>query len=220
MAKKIYVVALANGSVVEAGSKKAVRELEGIVSVTVDGADVTADFVEAPTEYTEYTEAVEAIEAVEEAQAEVEALEGPVPYILFTASRGNAQRLTWRQAIVNPDDELVKVRGCAALLPTQVAEAIGSDKFVSYIPQAMLERSVAEGKPVRGLASTVSDVFNRYTKVLEIKGADRIETALAVFAEVLEAIDGGVTEGEWARPEPEVPELPEAPQGEGEVEAA
>lgn len=217
MAKKIYVVALANGSVVEAGSKKAVRELEGIVSVTVDGADVTADFVEAPTEY---TEAVEAIEAVEEAQAEVEALEGPVPYILFTASRGNAQRLTWRQAIVNPDDELVKVRGCAALLPTQVAEAIGSDKFVSYIPQAMLERSVAEGKPVRGLASTVSDVFNRYTKVLEIKGADRIETALAVFAEVLEAIDGGVTEGEWARPEPEVPELPEAPQGEGEVEAA
>jgi hypothetical protein len=217
MAKKIYVVALANGSVVEAGSKKAVRELEGIVSVTVDGADVTADFVEAPTEY---VEAVEAIEAVEEAQAEVEALEGPVPYILFTASRGNAQRLTWRQAIVNPDDELVKVRGCAALLPTQVAEAIGSDKFVSYIPQAMLERSVAEGKPVRGLASTVSDVFNRYTKVLEIKGADRIETALGVFAEVLEAIDGGVTEGEWARPEPEVPELPEAPQGEGEVEAA
>ena len=217
MAKKIYVVALANGSVVEAGSKKAVRELEGIVSVTVDGADVTADFVEAPTEY---VEAVEAIEAVEEAQAEVEALEGPVPYILFTASRGNAQRLTWRQAIVNPDDELVKVRGCAALLPTQVAEAIGSDKFVSYIPQAMLERSVAEGKPVRGLASTVSDVFNRYTKVLEIKGADRIETALAVFAEVLEAIDAGVTEGEWARPEPEVPELPEAPQGEGEVEAA
>lgn len=217
MAKKIYVVALANGSVVEAGSKKAVRELEGIVSVTVDGADVTADFVEAPTEY---VEAVEAIEAVEEAQAEVEALEGPVPYILFTASRGNAQRLTWRQAIVNPDDELVKVRGCAALLPAQVAEAIGSDKFVSYIPQAMLERSVAEGKPVRGLASTVSDVFNRYTKVLEIKGADRIETALGVFAEVLEAIDGGVTEGEWARPEPEVPELPEAPQGEGEVEAA
>lgn len=217
MAKKIYVVALANGSVVEVNSKKAVRELEGIVSVTVDGADVTADFVEAPTEY---TEAVEAIEAVEEAQAEVEALEGPVPYILFTASRGNAQRLTWRQAIVNPDDELVKVRGCAALLPTQVSEAIGSDKFVSYIPQAMLERSVAEGKPVRGLASTVSDVFNRYTKVLEIKGADRIETALGVFAEVLEAIDGGVTEGEWARPEPEVPELPEAPQGEGEVEAA
>lgn len=217
MAKKIYVVALANGSVVEVNSKKAVRELEGILSVTVDGADVTADFVEAPTEY---VEAVEAIEAVEEAQAEVEALEGLVPYILFTASRGNAQRLTWRQAIVNPDDELVKVRGCAALLPTQVAEAIGSDKFVSYIPQAMLERSVAEGKPVRGLASTVSDVFNRYTKVLEIKGADRIETALTVFAEVLEAIDGGVTEGEWARPEPEVPELPEAPQGEGEVEAA
>lgn len=217
MAKKIYVVALANGSVVEAGSKKAVRELEGIVSVTVDGADVTADFVEAPTEY---VEAVEAIEAVEEAQAEVEALEGPVPYILFTASRGNAQRMTWRQAVVNPDDEYVKVKGCAAPLPTQVAEAIGSDKFVSYIPQAMLERSVAEGKPVRGLASTVSDVFARYTKVLGIKGADRIETALGVFAEVLEAIDGGVTEGEWARPEPEVPELPEAPQGEGEVEAA
>jgi len=217
MAKKIYVVALANGSVVEVNSKKAVRELEGIMSVTIDGTDITPEFVEAPTEY---TEAVEAIEAVEEAQAEVEALEAPIPYILFTASRGNAQRLTWRQAIVNPDDELVKVKGCAALLPTQVAEAIGSDKFVSYIPQAMLERSVAEGKPIRGLASTVSDVFNRYTKVLEIKGADRIETALSVFAEVLEAIDNGVTEGEWARPEPEVPELPEAPQGEGEVEAA
>lgn len=216
MAKKIYVAVLANGSTVEVGSKKAVRELEGLVSVTVDGADVTAEFVEAPTEY---TEAVEAVEAVEEAQAEVEALEGPQDYILFTASRGNAQRLTWRQIPVAPDDEVVKVKGCAALIPVQVAEAIGSDKFVSYIPQAMLERSVAEGKPVRGLASTVSDVFNRYTKVLEIKGADRVETALAVFAEVLEAIDAGVVEGEWARPEPEAPEV-EAPQAEGEIEAA
>lgn len=217
MAKKIYVVALANGSVVEVNTKKAVRELEGIASVTVDGADVTADFVEAPTEY---VEAVEAIEAVEEAQAEVEALEGPVPYILFTASRGNANRLTWAQFMVEAQDEYVKVRGCAAPLPVRVAEAIGSDKFVSYIPQAMLERSVAEGKPVRGLASTVSDVFNRYTKVLDIKGADRVETALGVFAEVLEAIDNGQAAGEWARPEPEAPELPEAPQGEGEVEAA
>lgn len=220
MAKKIYVVALANGSVVEAGSKKAVRELEGIVSVTVDGADVTADFVEAPTEY---TEAVEAIEAAEEAQAEVEALEapaGPKATLLFTASRGNAKRLSWKQVIVNPEDELVKVKGCAALLPTPVAEAIGSSKFVSWFDQEQAEKCVAENKQVRGMASTFSDVFNRYCKVAELTGQDKLATVLYIFTSVLYDIKLGITEGEWARPEPEVPELPEAPQGEGEVEAA
>lgn len=234
MAKKIYVATLANGTVQEVTSKKAVKALEGIVSVTVDGQDITNEFVkedkamaenkniaieaEAEAEENEYVEAVEAIEAVEEAQAEVEALEapkGPKATLLFTASRGNAKRLSWKQVIVNPEDELVKVKGCAALLPTPVAEAIGSSKFVSWFDQEQAEKCVAENKQVRGMASTFSDVFNRYCKVNELTGQDKLVTVLSIFQGILNDIEAGVTEGEWARPEPEVPEEVEAPKAEG-----
>ncbi len=220
MAKKIYVALLANGTVQEVTSKKAVKALEGIVSVTVDGQDVTTELVkedEAMAQNNEYVEAVEAIEAVEEAQAEVDAIEaptGPKATLLFTASRGNAKRLAWKQVIVNPEDEVVKVKGCAAMLPIQVAEAIGSTKFVSWFDQEQAEKCVAEGKQVRGMASTFSDVFARYTKVNEIKGADKLETVLEIFTGILHTIDLGITEGEWARPEPEVPEEVEAPEAE------
>lgn len=233
MAKKIYVATLANGTVQEVTSKKAVKALEGIVSVTVDGQDITNEFVkedkamaenkniaieaEAQAQENEYVEAVEAIEAVEEAQAEVEALEapaGPKATLLFTASRGNAKRLSWKQVIVNPEDELVKVKGCAALLPVQVAEAIGSSKFVSWFDQEQAEKCVAENKQVRGMASTFSDVFNRYCKVNELTAQDKLVTVLSIFQGILNDIEDGVTEGEWARPEPEVPEEVEAPEAE------
>lgn len=232
MAKKIYIATLANGTVQEVSTKKAVKALEGIVSVTLDGQDITNEFVkedkamaenkniaiEAEAQENEYVEAVEAIEAVEEAQAEVEALEapaGPKATLLFTASRGNAKRLSWKQVIVNPEDELVKVKGCAALLPTPVAEAIGSSKFVSWFDQEQAEKCVAENKQVRGMASTFSDVFNRYCKVNELTGQDKLVTVLAIFQGILNDIEAGVTEGEWARPEPEVPEEVEAPEEEG-----
>lgn len=232
MAKKIYIATLANGTVQEVSTKKAVKALEGIVSVTLDGQDITNEFVkednamaenkniaiEAEAQENEYVEAVEAIEAVEEAQAEVEALEapaGPKATLLFTASRGNAKRLSWEQVIVNPEDELVKVKGCAALLPTPVAEAIGSSKFVSWFDQEQAEKCVAENKQVRGMASTFSDVFNRYCKVNELTGQDKLVTVLNIFQGILNDIEAGVTEGEWARPEPEVPEEVEAPEAEG-----
>ena len=232
MAKKIYIATLANGTVQEVSTKKAVKALEGIVSVTLDGQDVTHEFVkedkamaenkniaiEAEAQENEYVEAVEAIKALEEAQAEVEALEapaGPKATLLFTASRGNAKRLSWKQVIVNPEDELVKVKGCAALLPTPVAEAIGSSKFVSWFDQEQAEKCVAENKQVRGMASTFSDVFNRYCKVNELTGQDKLVTVLNIFQGILNDIEAGVTEGEWARPEPEVPEEVEAPEAEG-----
>lgn len=232
MAKKIYIATLANGTVQEVSTKKAVKALEGIVSVTLDGQDITNEFVkedkamaenkniaiEAEAQENEYVEAVEAIEAVEEAQAEVEALEapaGPKATLLFTASRGNAKRLSWKQVIVNPEDELVKVKGCAALLPTPVAEAIGSSKFVSWFDQEQAEKCVAENKQVRGMASTFSDVFNRYCKVNELTGQDKLVTVLNIFQGILNDIEAGVTEGEWARPEPEVPAEVEAPEAEG-----
>lgn len=231
MAKK-YNVTFANGTEQTVNSKKAVKALEGIVSVTLDGQDITNEFVkedkamaenkniaiEAEAQENEYVEAVEAIEAVEEAQAEVEALEapaGPKATLLFTASRGNAKRLSWKQVIVNPEDELVKVKGCAALLPTPVAEAIGSSKFVSWFDQEQAEKCVAENKQVRGMASTFSDVFNRYCKVNELTGQDKLVTVLNIFQGILNDIEAGVTEGEWARPEPEVPEEVEAPEAEG-----
>lgn len=232
MAKKIYIATLANGTVQEVSTKKAVKALEGIVSVTLDGQDITNEFVkedkvmaenkniaiEAEAQENEYVEAVEAIEAVEEAQAEVEALEapaGPKATLLFTASRGNAKRLSWKQVIVNPEDELVKVKGCAALLPTPVAEAIGSSKFVSWFDQEQAEKCVTENKQVRGMASTFSDVFNRYCKVNELTSQDKLVTVLNIFQGILNDIEAGVTEGEWARPEPEVPAEVEAPEAEG-----
>ena len=222
MAKK-YNVTFANGTEQTVNSKKAVKALEGIIKVTVDGQDITTEFVKEDEVMAEneYVEAIEAIEAVEEAQAEVDAIEapaGPKATLLFTASRGNAKRLAWKQIIVNPEDEVVKVKGCAAMLPIQVAEAIGSTKFVSWFDQEQAEKCVAEGKQVRGMASTFSDVFARYTKVNEIKGADKLETVLAIFKGILDDIEAGITEGEWARPEPEVPEEIEAPEAEGEGE--
>lgn len=216
MAKK-YNVTFANGTEQVVNSKKAVKALEGIIKVTVDGQDITNEFVKEDEVMAnnEYVEAIEAIEAVEEAQAEVDAIEapkGPKATLLFTASRGNAKRLAWRQIIVNPEDKAVKVKGCAAMLPIQVAEAIGSTKFVSWFDQEQAEKCVAEGKQVRGMASTFSDVFARYTKVNEIKGVDKLETVLAIFKGILNDIEAGITEGEWARPEPEVPEEVEAPK--------
>ena len=171
--------------------------------------------IEAEAQENEY------VEAIEEAPAEVEAVEapaGPKATLLFTASRGNSKRLSWKRIIVNPEDELVKVKGCAALLPVQVAEAIGSSKFVSWFDQEQAEKCVAENKQIRGMASTFSDVFNRYCKVAELRGADKLETVIAIFTDILYDIRIGVTEGEWARPEPEVPEEVEATGTTGEDE--
>lgn len=219
MAKK-YNVTFANGTEQTLTSKKAIKALEEIVSVTVDGQDITNEFVKEDEvmDNNEYVEAIEAIEAVEEAQAEVDAIEapeGPKATLLFTASRGNAKRLSWRQIIVNPEDELVKVKGCAAMLPTPVAEAIGSSKFVSWFDQEQAEKCVAENKQVRGMASTFSDIFNRYCKVNELTGQDKLVTVLYIFQGILNDIEAGITEGEWARPEPEVPAEVEAPEAEG-----
>lgn len=210
MAKKIYIATLANGTVQEVSTKKAVKALEGIVSVTLDGQDITNEFVKEDKAMEENKNI--AIEAEVEA---VEAPAGPKATLLFTASRGNAKRLSWKQVIINPDDELVKVKGCAALLPTPVAEAIGSSKFVSWFDQEQAEKCVAENKQVRGMASTFSDVFNRYCKVNELTGQDKLVTVLYIFQGILNDIEAGVTEGEWARPEPEVPAEVEAPEAEG-----
>lgn len=210
MAKKIYIATLANGTVQEVSTKKAVKALEGIVSVTLDGQDITNEFVKEDKVMAENKNI--AIEAEVEA---VEAPAGPKATLLFTASRGNAKRLSWKQVIVNPEDELVKVKGCAALLPTPVAEAIGSSKFVSWFDQEQAEKCVAENKQVRGMASTFSDVFNRYCKVNELTGQDKFVTVLNIFQGILNDIEAGVTEGEWARPEPEVPAEVEASEAEG-----
>ena len=159
----------------------------------------------------ENTKAIETAEetAIEEA--------GPKTMLLFTASRGKNTKLAWNVIEVNADDATQKVKGCAIELPTQVAELIGNDKFVSYIDKDIIARCVEEQKAVRGTASTVSDVFTRYCKVTDTKG-DRITVALAVFGEVLAAIEAGATNGAWVRPEPEKEEAPEDP-ADGEDEA-
>lgn len=208
MAKKnTYIATLANGTVETLTNKKAVKALKGIVSVTCNGNDITTEFVKEDKNMVEknvYTEVVEAIETLEEAQAEVDALEevqGPKNTLLFIASRGKSTFLRWFQIPVTEADETIKVKGCAALLPTQVAEAIGTNKFVSWLNQDIVEQFVAEGKPVRGMASTISDVFNRYIKVTELEGADKVNTVYNVFREVLTEIEAGNTNGGWERPQ-------------------
>ena len=84
----------------------------------------------------ENTKAIETAEAtaIEEA--------GPKTMLLFTASRGKNTKLAWNEVVVNPDDATQKVKGCAIELPTQVAELIGNDKFVSYIDKDIIARCV------------------------------------------------------------------------------
>lgn len=229
MAKKIYVVAMANGTTAEFTSKKAIKALEGIEKVTINGEDITNEFVKEDEVMAEnnITEAIEApaeeivVEAIEPETEALEETAPEAPYftLLFTASRGNNKKFNWYQIEVAPTDPTEKIKGCAAPLPTQVIEAIGQDKFVSWMPQAQFEACVAEGKVVRGMASTVSDIYNRYIKVTEAKGTERVATALAVFTEVLEAIKAGNTAGGWARPEP-APEEPKEENKEEGTEAA
>lgn len=141
----------------------------------------------------------------------------PTTFVVFHASRGKGTRLTWDAVTVDPDAPLTKIKGCAAEIPEAIAEHIGNDKFVAHVDLAVLERCVEEGKAVRGTASTVSDVYNRYTKVSGATG-DRVEVALAVFAGIIEAVEAGTTTGEWVRPEPEKEEAPEAEEAEAPAE--
>lgn len=201
MAKKIYNVTFANGTVEEYTNKKAIKALEGVVQVVVNGEDITNEFIKEDEVMarTEYVEVPEVIETIEPEVTEPEVIEGPKNTILFTASRGTAKNLNWYQIEVNPEDELVKAKGCAALMPTQVAEVLGKDKFVAWIDRAIVEQFLIEGKPVRGMASTISDVFNRYCKVTELRGADKNNTVYNIFRGILEDLDAGRTEGGWNR---------------------
>lgn len=156
--------------------------------------------------------AVEAVEAVEEVPA------GPATIVVFHASRGKGARLTWDAVEVEPDAALTKIKGCAAEIPEAVAERVGADKFIAHVDLAVIARCVEEGKAVRGTASTVTDVYNRYAKVTGEVG-DRVEVALGVFAGIIEAIEAGTMTGEWVRPEVEAPaDGEEAPEVEGAEE--
>lgn len=127
--------------------------------------------------------------------------------ILFTASRGKNTKLAWNQVTVNDNDPTTKVKGVAAELPVQAAEIIGTDKFVAWVDKEVVEKCVEENKAVRGTASTVSDVFNRYCKVTDTKG-ERVAVALSVFASILTSIEEGNGSGGWLRPEQEKAEAP------------
>lgn len=222
MAKKIYNVTFVDGTTQQFTAKKAIKALEGIVSVEVNGENITSEFIkEEEVMGTQVIEevVVEELEAVEEVVEEVveveevqEVEEGPTTTILFTGSRGTAKSFSWYAIDVNPDDDMVKAKGCAAQLPVQVAEALGADKFVAWVPKQMLEACVAEHKQVRGMASTFSDVFARYCKVNELKYVDKATVVLEVFIEILDSIKLGNTEGCWVRQE-------EAPEEVVDVEA-
>ena len=163
------------------------------------------------------TMAKNVINATAEAIEEVAVPTGPKPMLLVTASRGKNTKLAWNVVDVNEDDETQKVKGCAIELPTKVAEIIGNDKFISYIDLDIIAKCVEEHRAVRGTASTVSDVFNRYCKVTDTKG-ERVAVALEVFGTILTAVENGEHNGAWVRPEPKKEEAPEAPEAE-EIES-
>ena len=138
----------------------------------------------------------------------------PKDVILFTASRGNNKALNWYKFTVNEGDAVKKIKGCAAELPVQIADAVGTNKFIAHVDKAVIERCVAEQKAVRGTASTFSDVYNRYAKVEDVKG-DKVTIVNGIFQGIIEAIAGGTNEGAWVRPEPEKAEAEaEAPKAE------
>ena len=202
MAKKIYVVALANGTEVEVTSKKAVRELEGIVSVTVDGADITADFVEAPTEY---------VEAVEEAQAEVDAIEGgPEPYLYVKAAR-DGSKLFWDVIDVEGFQMGMTFKEIEALLPEPLhAEA----RNVIFVSIARIRAYLGEGKQY-GIRTTNKDFTKNYNRIMGVE-LPVAECVGAAYADILAQLEAGIAAGAWDAPEIEAPE----DGGEPEVDAA
>jgi len=147
----------------------------------------------------------------------IEEITAPKQMLLVTASRGKNTKLAWNVIEVDGNDATQKVKGCAIELPTQAAEIIGNDKFISYIDLDIIAKCVEEQKAVRGTASTVSDVYTRYCKVTDTKG-ERVAVALEVFGTILTAVANGENNGAWVRPEPEKEEEPEAPEAE-EIEA-
>ena len=200
MAKKIYVVALANGTEVEVTSKKAVRELEGIVSVTVDGADITADFVEAPTEY---------VEAVEE--AEVDAIEGgPEPYLYVKAAR-DGSKLFWDVIDVEGFQMGMTFKEIEALLPEPLhAEA----RNVIFVSIARIRAYLGEGKQY-GIRTTNKDFTKNYNRIMGVE-LPVAECVGAAYADILAQLEAGIAAGAWDAPEIEAPE----DGGEPEVDAA
>ena len=208
MAKKIYVVALANGTEVEVTSKKAVRELEGIVSVTVDGADITADFVEAPNEY---VEAVEAIEAVEEAQAEVEAIEGGPEQYLYVKAARDGSKLFWDVIDVEGFQMGMTFKEIEALLPEPLhAEA----RNVIFVSIARIRAYLDEGKQY-GIRTTNKDFTKNYNRIMGVE-LPVSECVGAAYADILVQLEAGSAAGAWDAPEIEAPE----DGGEPEVDAA
>lgn len=182
-------------------TKKNAQAIENTVEVIKGGITVAKNTINTPAE------------AIEEIAAPT----GPKQMLLVTASRGKNTKLAWNVIEVNEGDATQKVKGCAIELPTQAAEIIGNDKFISYIDLDIIAKCVEEQKAVRGTASTVSDVYNRYCKVTDTKG-ERVAVALEVFGTILTAVENGKNNGEWVRPEPEKAEEPETPEAE-EIEA-
>lgn len=233
MAKKVYFVTLTDGSTQEFTSKKAIKTLREVISqVTVDGQDITAQFVKedktmaqkvtveqvvanvediATAEEVLEMENIEVAEELVEDMAEPEVDDTPKAMLLFTASRGKNTKFNWFEVYVKNSDPTVKVKGCAIELPTHVAEIIGNDKFVSYLDEEMIQRCVDEQKAVRGTASTVSDVSTRYRMVTDAVG-DRLALALEVFTKVLTEVKQGTTGGAWERPEPKKEEPKQDPE--------
>lgn len=149
------------------------------------------------------TTEAQAIETATATTTEAPAPEFPKQMVLFTASRGKAKFLKATYIEVHEGDPHTKIKGCAIEVPQQVADAVGTDKFVSYIELEKILACIEEGKAVRGMASTVADVAARYAKTTGATG-DKVALALKAFEEAYQALTEGAAEYTWEAEEEEV----------------
>lgn len=124
--------------------------------------------------------------------------------ILVTAVRNKNTKLFWDYFDV-PAGADVK----------QTIAGVTDQKLIILIDERYARKFIEEGKVLRGMASTVSDLTARYAKVMAVEVEDKAALTAQLIGEVLDQIDAGVFTGVWARPE--VIEAEEAAEEEAEA---
>lgn len=213
MAKNIYVVTMADGTTQEFTAKKAFKNLEGIVSVTVNGEDKTNEFVKEDA-----TMAMEIInnEVIEDTPATVEdevvvedievttptttnqeaptANEGPEQFLYVKAAR-DGSRLYWDVLEVEGFQMGMTFKEIEALIPHPVH---AGERNVIFVSMARVKAFIEEGKQY-GIKTTNKDLTKNYNKIM---GTDFTvaEVTDLTYNGILTDVELGITNGTWDAP--------------------
>lgn len=124
--------------------------------------------------------------------------------ILVTAVRNKNTKLFWDRFTVLPSADV-----------KQTIAGFTDQKLIILIDERYARKFIEEGKTLRGMASTVSDLTARYAKVMAVEVEDKVALTLELIGQILEQVDAGVFTGVWARPE--VLEAEAAEEADGEA---